>query len=116
MSYDYSSLATTGASLITKFGRNVTLKHVTEGSYNFSTGAVTGDSVSSETVKAVFTNFNDGQIDGSIIQRGDRLVFVSKDVTSKPKMNDVIGGFKIVGVETIQPANDVLLYKLQVRK
>jgi len=116
MSYDYSSLATTGASLISKFGRDVTLKHVTEGSYDFSTGGVSGDSVTSETVKAVFTNYNDGQIDGSIVQRGDRLVLVSNDVTSEPKTNDIIGGFKIVGVETIQPANDVLLYKLQVRK
>ena len=91
------------------------MKYVTEGTYNPSTGTITGNSVSSATVKAVFTNYNDNQIDGSIVKRGDRLALCAGDITP-PTTNDVIGGFKIVAVEEVKPADTILLYKLQVRK
>lgn len=116
MTFDYSSIQSTGLNLINKFGRDAVLKRVTEGTYNPSTGAITGDAITSETVKAVFTNYNESQIDGSIVQRGDRLILVSaKDIT-EPKTNDLIAGWKIISNEIIQTGDTPLIYKLQVRK
>jgi len=116
VTYDYSTLENTGLSLITKFGRDVVLKRIAEGVYNPNTGAISGNSEVNETIKAVFTNFKDNQIDGSIVLRGDRLVLMSaKDITP-PQTNDMIGGFKIVGITHVQTGDTPILYKLQVRK
>ena len=116
MTFNYVGLEITSLSLITRFGKDATLNRVTEGAYDPSTGTNTGASTSTQTVKAVFTDYKEMQIDGSIVQRGDRLVLVAASGISEPLTNDEIDGYKVVNVKLVKPAETALLYKLQVRK
>lgn len=120
MSFSYGSLASTALKQIAKFGRSVTLRTVTVGTFDTGTGVTTGASDADVTVKAVITGYTNKQTDGEIIRRGDKQVMIAGSaVTAAPVLNDVVvddGDYKIVNIETIQPGDTVLLYKLQVRK
>ena len=120
MSFNYASLASTALKQITKFGRSVTLRTVTTGTFDTGTGVISGASDADVTVKAVVTGYKDKQIDGQIIRSGDKQVMIAGSaLTTAPKTNDIVvdsGDYKIVNIETIQPGDTVLIYKLQVRK
>ena len=120
MSFNYAGLASTALKQIAKFGRSVTLRAVTAGTFDTSTGTKTGASTADTVVKAVVTAYKDKQIDGEIIRHGDKMVMIAGSaVTTAPVTNDIVvdgGDYKIVNIETIQPGDTVLIYKLQVRK
>jgi len=120
MSFNYAGLAKTALKQIAKFGRSVTLRTVAAGTFDTSTGTVSGASNSDVVVKALVTGYKDKQIDGQIIRHGDKMVMIAGSaVTTPPVSNDIVvdgGDYKIVNIETIQPGDTVLIYKLQVRK
>ncbi len=116
MAFNYSPVAKLALDQISNFGRECILKRVTEGTYNFTTGANSGGSIASQTIKAVVTDFEDKEIDGNLIQRGDKLYTIAaKDLTA-PSLNDMIDDCKILNIKTIQTGDTPLLYKCQVRK
>jgi hypothetical protein len=116
MSFNYLPLAQVALDQIANFGRDCVLGRVTESSYNFDTGANSGGSTAEETIKAVVTDFTDKEIDGVIVQRGDRLYTIAaKDLTA-PVLNDYLDDWKILNVQTIKTGDTALLYKCQVRK
>jgi len=112
MTFNYAPLQNTADRLIERFGRDVVLTTVTEGTFNPATDTVTGGGTSEQTIKAVFTDYNQQQIDGSIVKRGDKLVYTF----TQPELNDLIDGWKVLNVEAIQPADSTILYKSQVRR
>jgi hypothetical protein len=116
MTFDYSKLAQVALTQITNFGRDCALKRVTESTYNYDTGANTGGATTTETIKAVVTDYKLKQIDGTIIQRGDKLYTIAAQGLSAPKTNDFLDDWKILAVDTIQTGDTALLYKCQVRK
>lgn len=70
-------------------------------------------------VKVVVTNFSQLYIDGTNVQKDDKLVLM-KSTLGRPKIGDniVISNivYKVVSVSDIAPGvDDVLLYKIQVR-
>lgn len=116
MSFDYAPLAQLAVAQIANFGRDCVLKRVTESTYNFATGANSGGSVVSETIKAVVTDFEDKEIDGNLVQRGDKLYTIGAQGITAPSLNDMIDDFKILNINTIKTGDTALLYKCQVRK
>jgi len=117
MSYDYSGIASTAAAQIADKGRNITYTSVGIGTFNPATGSYTGETETDTTLKAVFTEFLENQIDGSVIKRGDKQVLIT-DVT--PKINDKITDgsdiYQVVNIKEIKPGDTACLYKLQVRR
>lgn len=120
MSFDYSGLNCTGERLIERFGRDVTLRRVTEPTYDFATGTNSGGSEADTTVKAVVTDFKAHELDNEFVRRGDRMVLVSAKSINAPDMNDEIidnsKNFKIINIETVHTGDTPLLYKMQIRK
>ncbi len=119
MSFNYSGLSKTAVKNIAKFGRSVTFRSVTVGTFDTSTGTKTGAKDVDKIIKAVITDYKDRQIDGEIIRRGDKQVMIAGSSVISPKTNDIIvdgSDYKIVNIETVQPGDTVLIYKLQVRK
>jgi hypothetical protein len=116
MTFDYSKLAQIALAQIANFGRDVVLKRVMESTYNYTTGTNTGGSTTTETIKAVVTDYELKQIDGTIIQRGDKLYTMAAQGLNAPKTNDFLDDWKILAVDTIQTGDTALLYKCQVRK
>lgn len=112
----YGSLADTAKKLIADKGRTVTLR---SGSpvYDPITDTMTGGTTDTE-VKAVFTAFRSDEVDGTLIQRGDKKVIV--DAKAAPQSGDaIIDGttqYEIVDVMEVQPGEPTIIYKLQARK
>jgi len=111
--------------LINSHGENVTLTYKTLGTYDPSTGGVTGGSTSTSTVKAYFSNYNLNDTDGINIVYGDRQVVMGILDTSgtalvEPEVGDEISGrgdkVSIVSVQKLFSGGAVICYIAQVRE
>lgn len=121
MTFDYAGLENTALTQIDEFGRTVVFRSVDQGTFDASTNSRTGNSVTNTNVKAVITDYRERQINDETIRRGDKRVMIAgAALSSAPETNDIIVDgsevYRIINVETIQPGDTVLLYKLQVRK
>jgi len=65
--------------LIQDRGQEVTFRRPlsSSGTYDPNTSSVTGGSNDDETVKVIFTNYREREIDGTNVERGDRQVLMS---------------------------------------
>lgn len=119
MTFNYAGLAATALAQIADKGRNITLRRVTEGSYNPATDTIPDASVANETVKALVRNFSQRELVEGLIIKGDKEVIVASSGLTIPEMNDIIvdnDQFRIVNVLEIKPGDTSMLYKLQVRR
>ena len=112
------SLRKTATKLMSKFGGDVTLRTVTPGIYNPTTG--TASEVTSDvTIKGVLEDVNAREVN-DLIQSGDRrLTIAAADVSAAPTTADrlVIQGkvFQVVRIATIEQDNQPITYELILR-
>lgn len=110
----------TALKLINKFGKPVTLTVVTEGTYDPSTGDISGGSTSVAVPKAIIEDFNGTEFISGQIEVGDRKVTIPASGFAEPRPNDTftIGSdvYKIVSVETVWSGEQAAIYISQVRK
>lgn len=118
----YATMAATALSQINDKGRNVTVrsKGVTEG-YDVATDTYTAGTDSDVTAKALFTEYKTKDIDGEVIQRGDKkLLIAASSLSSAPTTEtQIVDGsdvYSVIGVETVEPGDTAILYKVQVRR
>ena len=109
-----------------KVGGDVTIRYVSAGSYNATTGVIT-ESESDTTVPGVLENVSSrltksltGSAINELIQSGDKsLTIAAADLTTAPETKDrvVIGGIvhQIIIVKTIEQDNIALSYQLLLR-
>lgn len=116
MTFDYSTLKDIAESQINDKGKTVTHVSVTSGTFNPATGEITDRSQTSASVKAVVTDFRDFQIDGSIIQRGDKMLLVSVEPSLVDKYTIDAVDYQVVNVKSISPGDADIVYKVQVRR
>lgn len=116
----YSELAADAKTLLAEFGQDVTLVTTTQGSYDVNTSTSTPDStVTQSGLKAVVTNYNQGEIDGTKILQGDCKVIIESAAT--PSVNSIVTTadgtvFTVIDFVKIAPSGEAVIYKLQVRK
>ena len=101
-----------------KLGGNVTIRQVTAGSYNTTTGAIT-ESTSDTTIKGALSNVSKSQVN-DLIESQDRLLTISAgDLTFVPTTKDrvVISSveFKIIQVTTNEQNNTPISFDLILR-
>ena len=101
-----------------KLGGDVTIRQVTAGSYNTTTGAIT-ESTSDTTIKGVLSNVSRNQVN-DLIESQDKLLTISAgDLTFVPTTKDrvVISSveFKIVQVITNEQNNTAVSFDLILR-
>lgn len=110
--------------LLDDFGYDVTLRRTTEGAYNPATGSTGSSSNADETIRAVFVNYDNREIDGTEIQRGDRQALVaavngSGVAITQPQTNDKIIGegdqVTVVNARIVKSGASVVGYICQVR-
>jgi hypothetical protein len=120
---NYAKMATSTLSLLKKFGRTVTHRKITSGTYDPATS--TSTPTQSDTVKrgAIFDYnlLSQGMQDNvkSLIQAGDRRLFLDATLPVP-----VIGDLMIIGADTwtiknlkaIDPSGVVVLYDLMICK
>jgi len=110
----------TADKLIGKFGKSVTLTRVTEGTYDPSTGEMSGGSTTTETVAALVKDYNGIELLSGMVQAGDRKVKVAALNVSEPQINDTLTidslVYSVLAVKSIWSGEKVAIYELQVRK
>jgi hypothetical protein len=114
--FDYERSRDTAERLIKKFGRDAVLVKVTD-------SGVAYDPTQTETeypcILAVL-EYKDKDIDGTLVQRGDKMVYVStqglQDALSKQDKIIIDGEVhQIIYPVQINPAGTVVYYKAQIR-
>ena len=110
--------AATTATSIPGIGVDVVVRAVSTGSYNTTTGAI-AETTSDTTVKGVFTDVNQREVNG-LVQADDRKCNIpAESVSSVPTTADriVAGGvnYQIIRVHTVSQAGTDLLYELFLR-
>lgn len=120
MSFDYADLALTADELLVEFGASATLSRTIAGGYDPEAGISAEQSVDVQNITAVCIDYDAKFIDGTLVLRGDKQVFMSaKDVTP-PAAGDKFtwqgGEYSVIAVTPLAPAGIVALYELQVRR
>lgn len=104
--------------VISKFGGDVTIRYVTAGVYNTTTGAST-ETTSDSAVKGVLEGVSKGEVNGLIQAEDKRLIVAAKDLPSAPGTKDrvVISTvvYQIITVNTVEQEGNPITYELILR-
>ena len=117
--YDYTGLRATAERLITKYGRDITLKRDTT-----ATGGTAHDpniTTATYAAEGVLMDYKDKERDGTLITTRDKKLYIStKDLSVVPLVSDrvtVVGiDHQIMDVKTLDPGGTTLVYMAQVRR
>ena len=104
--------------LMTKFGGEVTIRRVTLGAYNTTTGTA-AETTSDTALRGVLEGVNLREVN-DLIQAGDkRLIVAAADTAAMPTMADrvIIAGrnLQVIEVRTIEQDNEPITYELILR-
>jgi len=107
-------------SLITRFGQTVTLQTFASvaGANPWDAPTITK---TEQSIEAVFLDYEQKYIDGTLIQAGDQRVFMpASGLNTYPQRESIIsrGGdlWKVVNVSPLNPNGQNIMFELQVRK
>jgi hypothetical protein len=113
-----TSLQKVASKLMAKLGGEVTLRTVTPGAYNTTTGAIS-ETTSDNAIRGVLEDINKREVN-ELIQAGDkRLTIAAADVAAAPSTADrvIISGIthQIIRVTTIEQDSNAITYELILR-
>ena len=111
---NYDEDVASAKELIAEFGKVFQLSRETDGVFDPVSGHTTGTITEYFNLTAVRLNYKNKDVDGSLIKNGD-VMFLA-DATTEPQNGDVIDGYVVVDFKTLQPADTVILYKIQARR
>ena len=101
-----------------KLGGNVTIRYITSGSYNTTTG-LSGETVSDTTIKGVVEGVSKAEVSSLIQAEDKRLTVAASDLTTAPGTKDrvVISSVvhQIITVNTVEQDNTAITYELILR-
>jgi hypothetical protein len=113
---DYTATAATALRLLTKFGRDLTVRNYTTGSYNPTIGQNV-QTYTDTTVKGAVFSFGQGDTSPELIQSGDKKAII--DSTTTPKLEDhLLVGSKVYVIKSIRelnPAGTSIMFELHLR-
>jgi hypothetical protein len=110
-------LAEDVSQLMEDFGSTLTVTRSTPGTYAPSTGAMTGATISTFTVRGVFINYTDSNVDGTVVRMGDRrLLVAATGAGGTPAVGDRVSGLQVIDVRTIAPNGVAIAWACQMRK
>ena len=113
-----NALKKAASKTLSKLGGDVTIRQVTAGSYNTTTGAIT-ESTSDTTIKGSLNNVNRSEVN-DLIESQDKILTISaNDITFVPTTKDrvVISSveFKIISISVNEQNNTPISFELVLR-
>lgn len=121
MTFDYASLASDASEMLEEFGQAITVTRPgTGGAYDPETGTVTGGTAQTFPGFGVVLDYQQREIDGTLIQQGDRRVYIAPDIGVTPKTGDTVtlmdgAVVRVMASRPLAPAGVVVLLDVQVR-
>jgi len=115
--FDYSKARVTAERLIAKFGQKASLRRIVNSGPDYDPVQTSEDFMCS----LVDLDHSQAHIGDTLIQRGDRMVYLSTEGLSiAPTLSDkvLIGGVEhaIVDIQPLSPGGMVVFWQLQVRR
>ena len=113
-----NALKKAASKTLSKLGGDVTIRRVSTGSYNTTTGAIT-ETTSDTTIKGVLDNVSRSQVN-DLIESQDKILTISaNDITFVPTTKDrvVISSveFKIISISVNEQNNTPITFELVLR-
>jgi len=113
-----SPLRKVASKLMAKFGGVATIRSVTLGTYNTTTGAA-AETTTDTTVRGVLEDVRRSEVN-DLVQQGDkRLMIAAADLASAPTTADRViinsRSLQIIEVRTIEQDNTAITYELILR-
>ena len=113
-----NALKKAASKTLSKLGGDVTIRRVSTGSYNTTTGAIT-ETTSDTTIKGVLDNVSRSQVN-DLIESQDKILTISaNDITFVPTTKDrvVISSveFKIISIAVNEQNNTPISFELVLR-
>lgn len=113
-----NSLKKVAGKAISKFGGDVTIRYVTAGAYNTTTGTTT-ETTSDTTTKGIVEGISNREVDNLIKTTDKRLIIAANKVSTAPGTKDrvVISSveYQIIQVNTIEQDNTAITYEMILR-
>ena len=113
-----TSLRKVASKLMSKFGGVATIRRVTTGAYNTSTGTVT-ETTADTAVRGVLEDVNLREANDLIQANDKRLLIAAADIANPPTTADevLIGAIthQVITVRTIEQDNTPITYELILR-
>ena len=113
-----SSLKKASAKILNKLGGNGTLRKITNGSYDTSTGSIS-ESVSDTVIKGFLEDIQKSEINDLIRQKDKKLTIsangLSSEVTPQDRIIIVGNEYQIIQVNKNEQNNEVITYELILR-
>jgi|TARA_Y100000015_G_C2384470_1_gene86636 hypothetical protein len=112
------SLGRVATNVIKALGADVTIRYVTAGSYNTTTGTAT-ETTSDTAVKGVVQGISNREVDELIKTTDKRLIISANDVATAPSTKDrvVISSveYQIIQVNTVDQDNTAITHEMVLR-
>ncbi len=118
MPYDYSRLKNRGSALIKKYGYSLSLVRPAKSGIDPATGdRMAGEDSLLYSVTGIDQQYRQSEIDGTLIKTGDKKILLTAETVPEQGdyLTDGLSRWNIITITPVKPANDVLLYSLQVR-
>ncbi len=112
------SLGKAAASVIDALGADVTIRYVTAGTYNTTTGLST-ETTSDTNIKGVVQDISRSEVNDLVEATDKRLIIAADEVATAPKTKDrvVISSvvYQIIQVNTVDQDNTAITYEMVLR-
>lgn len=118
MPYDYARLKNRGTALIKKYGYSLSLVRPAKSGIDPATGdRLAGEENLLYSVTGIDQQYKQSEIDGTLIKTGDKKILLTAETEPEQGdyLTDGLSRWNIITITPVKPANDVLLYSLQVR-
>ena len=118
MSFDYAKMQATAKRLLKRFGKSITVIVLTGKPYDAATR--TNTPVYTDSIGyGVKTNFNNSEIDGSLILSSD-IKLIIENLDLRPVIDSLVTlsgvEYRVSSVGVVEPADINLVYVLGLRK
>jgi len=112
--FDYSASRALADRLLNQFGASLTFTRQSGETFDPATGTTTA---SEETFSrdVVWLDYDNDEIDGSIVQRGDARLLIQGEVKVDDRVEKYGENWKVVTASPLKPASTLLYTEAQVR-
>jgi hypothetical protein len=112
------SLGKVATNVLKALGADVTIRYVTSGTYNTTTG-LSGETVSDTNIKGVVEAVSKSEVNSLIQAEDKRLIVSAEELATAPGTKDrvVISSvvYQIISVNTVEQDNTAITYELILR-
>ena len=112
------SLGKVATNVLKALGADVTIRYVTSGTYNTTTG-LSGETVSDTNIKGVVEAVSKSEVNSLIQAEDKRLIVSAEELATAPGTKDrvVISSvvYQIISVNTVEQDNTAITYELVLR-